>query len=116
MATPAAFGSSQARGLIGTRAAGLHHSHSTTRSKHICDLLHNSQQCQILNPLSEAKDQTHILMDTSWFLTCWATVGTPCILNFKKFSSVLHQTQSTLWVRIVYYSRAQCLAQSQPVI
>ena len=32
---------------------------------HICDLHHNSQQCQILNPLSEARDQTHILMDPS---------------------------------------------------
>ena len=32
----------------------------------ICDLHHSSQQRQILNPLSEARDQTHILMDTSW--------------------------------------------------
>ena len=31
----------------------------------ICDLYHGSRQCQILNPLSGAKDQTHILMDTS---------------------------------------------------
>ena len=32
---------------------------------HIFDLHHTSQQCQILNPLSEAKDQTCVLMDTS---------------------------------------------------
>ena len=32
---------------------------------HVCDLHHSSQQRQILNPLSEAKDQTCILMDTS---------------------------------------------------
>ena len=31
----------------------------------ICELHHSSQQHWILNPLSEAKDRTHILMDTS---------------------------------------------------
>ena len=30
-----------------------------------CDLHHSSWQRQILNPLSEAKDQTQILMDPS---------------------------------------------------
>ena len=29
-----------------------------------CDLCHSLWQCQILNPLSEARDQTHILIDT----------------------------------------------------
>ena len=36
-----------------------------------CDLHHSSRQCQILNPLSKARDWTHILMDTSqvgWLL------------------------------------------------
>ena len=32
---------------------------------HICNLHHSSQQFWILNPLSEARDQTHFLMDTS---------------------------------------------------
>ena len=32
-ATPAAYGGSQARGLIEATAAGLHQSHSNTRSK-----------------------------------------------------------------------------------
>ena len=31
----------------------------------ICYLHHSSRQCQILNPLSETRDQTCILMDTS---------------------------------------------------
>ena len=30
----------------------------------ICDLCHSLQQRWILNPLSEARDQIHILMDT----------------------------------------------------
>ena len=33
---------------------------------HICALHHSSRQCQVLNPLSEARDQTSVLMDTSW--------------------------------------------------
>ena len=32
---------------------------------HICDLHHSSQQHRILNQLSEARDQTHILMGIS---------------------------------------------------
>ena len=33
---------------------------------HICNLHHSSRQRQILYPLSKARDQTHILVDTSW--------------------------------------------------
>ena len=32
--------------------------------RYICDLCHSLQQCQILNPLSKARDRTHILRDT----------------------------------------------------
>ena len=35
---------------------------------HICNLNHSSRQCWILNPLSEAGDRTHILMNTSQVL------------------------------------------------
>ena len=31
----------------------------------ICDLHHSSWQRRIFNPQSEARDQTHVLMDTS---------------------------------------------------
>ena len=31
----------------------------------VCDLRHSSQQCRILNQLSKARGQTHVLMDTS---------------------------------------------------
>ena len=42
----------------------------------ICGLHHSSQQCQILSPLSEARNQTQVPMDTSWVPYHWATVGT----------------------------------------
>ena len=61
-AAPAAYRGSQARGPIGAVAAG--HSHVGDPS-HVCNLHHSSQQHQILNPLSEARNQTCILMDAS---------------------------------------------------
>ena len=36
----------------------------------VCDLQRSSQQCWLLNPLSEARDGTHILMDISWVPYC----------------------------------------------
>ena len=38
---------------------------------------HSSLQRQILNPLSEARDQTYVLLDTSQVCYHWATTGTP---------------------------------------
>ena len=43
----------------------------------IFNLHHSSQQHQILNPLSEARDQTCILMDANQIRFHWATTGTP---------------------------------------
>ena len=47
-----AHGSSQAKGQITAVAASLHTAHGNARL--------------LLNPLSEARDQTCFLMDTSW--------------------------------------------------
>ena len=43
----------------------------------IYKLHHSSQQCQILNPLSEARDQTQNLMVPSQMHFCYTTKGTP---------------------------------------
>jgi len=76
-ASPATYGGSQARGRIGAAAANLHHSHSNTGSGHICNLHHSSWQHWVLNPLSEARDRTCILMDTMQVCYHWAITGNP---------------------------------------
>ena len=43
----------------------------------ICDWHHSSWQNQILNPLSEARDGTRILMDTSQIRFHCSTTGNP---------------------------------------
>ena len=50
---------------------------ATPDSSHVCNLYHSSQQCQILNLLSKARNQTHVLMDTSRIHYCRATKGIP---------------------------------------
>ena len=60
-AAPVAYGSSQTRGRIGAAAPGLHQ---------------QPQQHRIWDPMSKAKDQTHILVDTSQIRFCCATIGT----------------------------------------
>ena len=69
--------SSQARGWIRAAAAGLPTATATPNLSCIYDLHRSLQQCWILNPLSEARDQTWILMIPVGFLTYWATTGTP---------------------------------------
>ena len=83
-ATPAACESSKARGRIGAVVAGLHHSTATRDPSCICNLHHSSWQCQILNPMSKARDQTHILMDISQVHFYWATMRTPNVHILKQ--------------------------------
>ena len=40
---------------------------------YLCYLQHSSMQCQICYPLSEARDQIHVLMTTSYICFCCAT-------------------------------------------
>ena len=43
----------------------------------ICDLYHGSQQCRIPDPLSQARDQTLVLMDASQIHFYCTTTGSP---------------------------------------
>ena len=57
---------------------------------HVCDLHYSSQQCQILNPLSKAKDWTLILMDTSWVHNPLSHNGNSQQRPFLTSSSIVH--------------------------
>ena len=67
-AAPTAHGGSQARGLIGTVA---------TATQDLSRI--SSQQCRIPNPLSKARDQTCIIMDTGRICFHCTTTGIPII-------------------------------------
>ena len=86
MATPMAYGGSQARSPIGAVAEGLHHSHSNSSYEPCLHLHHSSRQHWIPDPLSKARIRTHILMDISWICFCCSMKGTPQSLMKKKIS------------------------------
>ena len=76
MSSPAANGGSQAKGSdwsCSCQCTPQPQQHqipatATPDPSHICDLHHSPRQCQILNPLSKARDRTHIT-NTSGFVT-----------------------------------------------
>ena len=57
---------------------------------HVCNLHHSSWQCQIPDPLSKARDQSHILMNTSQIHFCCATTGTPGLYFLISFINLLN--------------------------
>ena len=77
---------------------------------HICNLHHNSRQCQILNPLSKARGRSHILMNPCQVHYHWAMMETPLLdfhisrrigfgcmfLNFKCIFSILYLSSPLL--------------------
>ena len=83
---PMVYGGSQARGWIRAGAASLHTDTTTPDPSHVYDLYHSSWQCQILNPLNEARDQTSVLKDTKsdWFLLR-RDGNSPVVFNELKF-------------------------------
>ena len=50
---------------------------ATQGLSHVCNLYYSSQGCQIPDPLSEVRDQIHILMDKSQIHFCCTTMRPP---------------------------------------
>ena len=65
-----AYGSSQAKGRNRAAAEAYATATATPDLSCTCDLCHSLQQCWILNPLSKARDQNHILRDNAGSLNC----------------------------------------------
>ena len=73
----AARGGSRARGPIGAALLAYGTAPATPDPSRIFDLLHSSGQRWIPDPLSEARDGTRILMDTSRIRFHCSSTGTP---------------------------------------
>ena len=69
--------------LLAYTIATAMHDPSCNRDPH-----HSSKQHQSLNPLSEARDWTYVLMNTSWVCYHWATMGTPLFFNVFNFANL----------------------------
>ena len=76
-----AYGSSQAKSGIRAIAPGYAKAMAMPDSNHVCNLQSSLQQHQIFNPLSEARDGTCILIDTSRVLN---------LLSYNRYSWDLH--------------------------
>ena len=88
-AAPVAYGGFQARCPIRAIEAGLYHGHSRIRSEPCLQPTPQSQQRQILNPLSKARDQTRNLMVPSWIRLCCATMGTNRLFFYRLYAKPL---------------------------
>ena len=69
----------------------------------VCDLHHSSWKCLILNPLSEARDQTHVLIDTSRVLNPLSHDRNSQVRLFF-FNSLVSPT-----LPFIYYAFSKCL-------
>ena len=76
-----------------------------TDPSHICDLCCSLRQCQIPNPLSEARDWTHILTDTMLGFKPLGHIGNSylvfCLyLNFRIFKNIFIKNVIGLFIGI----------------
>ena len=71
------YGGSQAKGPVELQLLAYTTATAMQDPSRVCDLHHSSQQCWILNPVNEARDQTHNLMVPSQIHFHCAMTGTP---------------------------------------
>ena len=88
MAIPREKAGSQARSQMKAVAADLHHTTAKSDLSQVCKQHYSSWQCQILNPLSKAKDWTCVLMDPSQIHFHSTMTGTPCYVTFRLIKMV----------------------------
>ena len=72
---------------------------------YVCHLDHSSWQHWILNPLSEARDPTHIIMDIRWVLNLLSHNG-----NSMFYSLVLPEIAANLNSLLQYVATPFCVA------
>ena len=78
----------------------------------VFDLHHSSQQHQILNPLTEARVQTRILMDTSWVHDLPSHNG-----NSKKiFNKQVSPRKQNIFILLLYSSETSKMKRKKFVI
>ena len=91
--SPVAYGDSQAWGRMGLQLLAYATDRDTAMQDPscICNLYHISQQRLILNPLSEARNRSRILMDASQVRYHCSAMGTPALDSGITFLSVLER-------------------------
>ena len=105
-----AHGISQARGQIRAASVSLHHSHINVWDlSYVFGLHHSSWQCQILDPLRKTRDQTHIFMDTSWFLNQLSHNGSSRLKIFLSLGDPIMECK--LWEKNLYKKCINILAE-----
>ena len=84
----------------------------------ISNLDHSSRQQQILNPLSEARDGTRVLVNTSQIHFYWATMGTPCYcflcvdLEFSHLTNII----SSATFLVSWFSGIYCVTRTTSTV
>ena len=107
-ATPAAYGSSQTRVESELQLPAYTTTTVTPAPSCLCDLHHSSWQRQILNPLSKARDQNHILMNTSQVLNppshSGNSVKSSYLYPLSPLEQELHEGRDFGWSYSLLYS------------